>query len=128
MQINQTSAANATNVQSGKRRVFSGIQPSGDVQLGNYLGAIKGWVDRQDEKENFFCIVDLHALTVLQDPKELREQTRSLAAILFAAGLDPDKATLFIQSHVAAHSEACWVLNCVQWHSSLLAENSILSV
>ena len=73
----------------GVRTVFSGIQPSGDVQLGNYIGAIKGWVDRQAEKENYFCIVDLHALTVPQDPEELRFQTRSLAAMLFAAGLDP---------------------------------------
>ena len=96
-----------------KRRVFSGIQPSGDVQLGNYLGAIKGWVQRQAEKENFFCIVDLHALTTPQDPEELRHQTRSLAAMLFAAGLDPDECSVFIQSHVTAHAEACWVLNCV---------------
>ena len=96
-----------------KRRVFSGIQPSGDVQLGNYLGAIKGWVQRQAEKENFFCIVDLHALTTPQDPEELRHQTRSLAAMLFAAGLDPNECSIFIQSHVTAHAEACWVLNCV---------------
>ena len=98
---------------SGIRRVFSGIQPSGDIHLGNYLGAIKGWVDRQAEKENFFCIVDLHAMTVPQDPEELRDQTRSLAAMLFAAGLEPDKCTIFIQSHVTAHAEACWILNCV---------------
>ena len=96
-----------------KKRVLSGIQPSGDVQLGNYLGAIKGWVERQSEKENYFCIVDLHALTALQDPEELRRQTRSLAAMLFAAGLDPDQCAVFIQSHVTAHAEACWVLNCV---------------
>ena len=96
----------------GRRRVLSGIQPSGDVHLGNYLGAIKGWVDRQAEKENYFCIVDLHALTVPQEPDELREQTRSLAAMLFAAGLDPQKSTLFIQSHVTAHAELCWILNC----------------
>ena len=95
------------------RRVFSGIQPSGEVQLGNYLGAIKGWVERQEEKVNFFCLVDLHAITVYQDPEELRKQTRSLAAVLFAAGLHPDKSTVFIQSHVAAHAESCWVLNCV---------------
>ena len=96
-----------------KKRVLSGIQPSGDVHLGNYLGAIKGWVDRQADKENFFCIVDLHALTVTQDPNELRSQTRSLAAMLFAAGLDPSKCTVFIQSHVKAHAECCWVLNCI---------------
>ncbi len=98
---------------AAKKRVLSGIQPSGDVQLGNYLGAIKGWVERQSDKENFFCIVDLHALTALQDPDELRQQTRSLAAMLFAAGLDPDQCAVFIQSHVTAHAEACWVLNCV---------------
>ncbi|MDP6454623.1 MAG: tryptophan--tRNA ligase [SAR202 cluster bacterium] len=96
-----------------RRRVFSGVQPSGDSQLGNYLGAFKGWGDRQDEKENFLCIVDIHAITVDQDPEELRRQTRELAAMLFACGLDPDKSTLFIQSHVTAHAEACWILNCV---------------
>ena len=94
-------------------RVFSGIQPSGDVQLGNYLGAIKGWVDRQDEKDNFFCIVVLHALTVYQDPDNLNHQIKSLAAILFAAGLDPAKCSVFIQSHVKEHSELCWLLNCI---------------
>jgi tryptophanyl-tRNA synthetase len=96
-----------------KPRVFSGIQPSGDMQLGNYLGAVKGWVERQDEKENFFCIVDLHTLTVPQDPEELRRQIRALAAMLLAAGLDPARCTLFIQSHVRAHAEACWLLNCI---------------
>ena len=96
-----------------KRRVFSGIQPSGEVHLGNYLGAIKGWVDRQAEKENFFCVVDLHAITVLQDPDELRTETRSMAAILLAAGLDPALCTLFVQSHVTQHAEAAWILNCV---------------
>ncbi len=96
-----------------KPRVFSGIQPSGDMQLGNYLGAVKGWVARQAEKENFFCLVDLHTLTVPQDPEELRHQTRSLAAMLLAAGLDPGRCTLFLQSHVSAHAEACWLLNCI---------------
>jgi tryptophanyl-tRNA synthetase len=94
-------------------RVFSGIQPSGDVHLGNYLGAIKRWVEGQQAKENYFCIVDLHSLTVPQDPEILREQTRSLAALLLAAGLDPDQCALFVQSHVSAHAEACWLLNCV---------------
>lgn len=96
-----------------KKIVFSGIQPSGNFHLGNYLGAVKNWVARQEEKVNYFCIVDLHSLTVPQDPEELRFQTRSLAAILMAAGLDPDKSTIFIQSHVAAHAEGCWLLNCV---------------
>ena len=93
--------------------MFSGVQPSGDPQLGNYIGAFKGWVERQDEKENFFCVVDLHAITMDSDPEELRRQTRELAAVLFACGLDPAKSTLFVQSHVTAHAEACWLLNCV---------------
>lgn len=97
----------------GKKRVFSGIQPSGDMHLGNYLGAVKGWVDRQHERENFFCIVDLHAVTVPQDPETLRQQTRSLAAMLFASGLNPKNCTLFVQGHVPAHSEGCWILNCI---------------
>jgi tryptophanyl-tRNA synthetase len=105
--------ATVATPRTAKRRVFSGIQPSGDVHLGNYLGAIKGWAERQDQKVNFFCIVDLHAITVPQDPEELRKQTRSLAAILFACGLDPAKSTVFIQSHVTAHAEGCWILNCV---------------
>lgn len=96
-----------------KRVVFSGIQPTGNIHLGNYLGAVRQWVARQDEKVNYFCIVDLHSLTVPQDPAELRFQTRSLAAILMAAGLDPARSTIFIQSHVTAHAEACWLLNCV---------------
>ena len=96
-----------------KKRVFSGVQPSGEPQLGNYLGAFKGWVERQSEKDNFFCIVDLHALTVNPHPSDLRNQTRELAAILFACGLDPAKSTLFVQSHVKAHAEGCWHLNCV---------------
>ena len=96
-----------------RRRVFSGVQPSGDPQLGNYIGAFKGWVERQDEKENFFCIVDLHSITVDIKPEDLRRQSRELAAVLFASGIDPAKSTLFVQSHVTAHAEACWILNCV---------------
>ena len=96
-----------------KKIVFRGVQPSGDPQLGNYLGAFKGWVSKQSDKTNYFCIVDLHALTVAPDPIELRKQTRELAAILFASGIDPDKSTLFVQSHVTTHAESCWLLNCV---------------
>ena len=96
-----------------KKRVLSGIQPSGNIHLGNYLGAVKNWVAGQDDKENFFCVVDLHSITVYQDPTELRFQTRALAAMLLAAGIDPQKSTLFVQSHVTAHAEACWLLNCV---------------
>lgn len=95
------------------KRVFSGIQPTGNIHLGNYLGAVKNWVDAQEKNENFFCIVDLHSLTVPQDPDDLRFQTRALAAMLLACGIDPDKSTLFIQSHVKAHAEGAWLLNCV---------------
>ncbi|MCB9151324.1 MAG: tryptophan--tRNA ligase [Caldilineaceae bacterium] len=96
-----------------KKRVLSGIQPSGEFHLGNYLGAVRGWAARQDEKINYFCIVDLHSLTMPQDPTTLRAQTRSLAAILLACGIDPARSTLFVQSHVTAHVEACWLLNCL---------------
>ncbi len=112
MQTRESTAENHAETPT-RRRVFSGVQPTGDPQLGNYLGAFKGWVDRQEEKENFFCIVDLHAITVDQEPDELRRQTRELAATLFACGIDPAKSTLFVQSQVAAHAEACWILNCV---------------
>ena len=96
-----------------RKRVLSGIQPTGDLHLGNYLGAIKRWVDQQDEKENFICIVDLHAITIYQDPEALRNATRQVAALLIAAGIAPDRSTLFVQSHVRAHVEACWLLTCV---------------
>ena len=96
-----------------KKRVFSGIQPSGDFTIGNYFGAIRNWVRDQDEKINTFCIVDLHALTVPQEPEQLRLRTRSSFAWLIAAGLDPEKSTIFVQSHVKAHAEGCWLLNCV---------------
>ncbi len=96
-----------------RKRVFSGIQPTGVIHLGNYLGAIRQWVQRQDERDNYFCIVDLHSLTVYQEPEALRQQTRSLAAIYLAAGLRPETSCLFVQSHVTAHAEGCWLLNCV---------------
>jgi tryptophanyl-tRNA synthetase len=95
-----------------RKRVLSGIQPSGGLHLGNWLGAIRQWVEGQDEKENYICIVDLHAVTVWQDPAELRDNTRQLAALLLAAGIDPARTTLFVQSHVRAHAEACWLLSC----------------
>ncbi len=97
---------------SPKRRVLSGIQPSGTLHLGNYLGAVRQWVARQDERESFICIVDLHAITVPQDKDELRDNTRRLAAQLFACGIDPERTTLFLQSHVRAHTEATWLLLC----------------
>lgn len=99
--------------QETRTRVLSGIQPSGGLHLGNYLGAIQQWVTGQHEKESFFCIVDLHAITVPQDPQVLRANTRELAAQLLACGLDPDVCTLFVQSHVRAHAECSWLLQCV---------------
>jgi tryptophanyl-tRNA synthetase len=90
------------------------MQPSSDsLHLGNYIGALSNWVAMQDEFDAFFCVVDLHAITVPQDPKELRERTRSTAAQYIAAGIDPAKSTLFIQSHVPAHAQLAWVLNTI---------------
>src|SRR5215216_1473880 len=94
-------------------RIFSGIQPTGEKHLGNYIGAIRQYVSTQEQGDAFFCIVDLHSITVGYDPDDLRESTLSLAALLFAAGLDPDRCTLFVQSHVPAHSEAAWLLGSV---------------
>jgi tryptophanyl-tRNA synthetase len=97
------------------RRVFSGIQPSEIIHIGNYIGAVKRWVASQEsgEKENIFCIVDLHALTVQQDPQLLRERTFELMALFLAVGLDPEKSVLFVQSHVSTHAEGGWLLNCI---------------
>lgn len=94
-----------------KKRIFSGIQPSGNLHLGNYLGAIKQWVDLQDEYETIFCVVDLHAITVPQDPEELRKKTLEIAKIYLASGIDPTKSTLFVQSQVQEHTELAWILN-----------------
>ncbi len=100
-------------------RVFSGIQPSGTLTLGNYLGALKHFVVSQNEHEAFFCIVDLHALTVPQNPLELKQQIRTLAALYLAAGIDPEKATLFVQSQVSAHTELAWLLQCMSYIGEL---------
>ena len=94
-------------------RIFSGIQPTGAKHLGNYIGAIRNYVATQERGEAFFCIVDLHSITTDYEPEELREATLSLAALLFAAGLDPDRSTVFVQSHVSAHPEAAWLLGSV---------------
>ena len=95
------------------QRVFSGIQPSGIPTLGNYLGAIRNWVPMQDQNECLFCVVDLHAITQKQDPRELLSNTREMAATLLACGLDLNKCTLFVQSHVPAHAQLGWVFNCI---------------
>jgi len=86
-------------------RVLSGIQPSGDLHLGNFVGAVRHWVSEQDVTDSFFCIVDLHAITLPQDPAGLRRATLELAGLLLAAGIDPDRSTLFVQSHVHEHAE-----------------------
>lgn len=101
------------NIYNGPNRVFSGVQPSGDLHLGNYLGALKKFVKLQDEMECIYCIVDLHAITVWQDPKELAQQTRHIAAAYLASGVDPSKAIVYNQSSVRAHSELAWYFNCV---------------
>jgi tryptophanyl-tRNA synthetase len=96
-----------------KKRVFSGVQPSGNFHLGNYIGATKNWVANQHLYDNIFCIVDLHALTVPQDPHLLYQKTRELALVYLACGLDLEHCAIFVQSHVAAHAELTWLLNCV---------------
>jgi len=95
-----------------KRRIFSGIQPSGKVTLGNYLGALKNWAELQDEYDCLYCVVDLHAITVRQEPAVLRQQSVELFAQLIACGIDPEKNIIFIQSHVPQHTQLAWVLNC----------------
>lgn len=95
------------------QRVFSGIQPSGTLTIGNYLGAMKNFVELQDDADCLFCVVDMHAITVPQDPLQLRKNTMNLAALYIAAGINPDKSTLFAQSHVPAHAELGWILQCV---------------
>jgi len=96
-----------------KKRVFSGIQPSGNLHIGNYLGSIRNWVEDQDQYDNIFCVVDQHAVTVDYDPEELRRNTRQLVGIYLAAGLDPERSTLFVQSHVPEHTELTWFFNCI---------------
>lgn len=95
-----------------KKRVFSGIQPTGQIHLGNYLGAVKNWVDSQDEYENIFCVVNSHAITTTQDPKELQKNTYELAAMLLACGIDMEKSDLFIQSQIDEHPALSWILDC----------------
>ncbi|WP_298977381.1 tryptophan--tRNA ligase [uncultured Thermosynechococcus sp.] len=96
-----------------KKRVLSGVQPTGHLHLGNYLGAIRQWVARQADYENYFCVVDLHAITVPHNPAELAANTYTVAALYLACGIDPTHATIFVQSHVSAHAELTWLLNCV---------------
>ncbi len=100
---------------AAKPIIFSGVQPSGNLHLGNYLGALKNWVELQKEERYrpIFCVVDLHALTVTQDPTELRDKTLEIAKIYLAAGIDPEKSTIFVQSHLPQHSQLMWLLNTI---------------
>jgi tryptophanyl-tRNA synthetase len=100
-------------------RIFSGIQPSGDPHIGNYSGGFRQYATTQEEGEAFFCIVDLHAITITHDPGALREGTLDIAAMLFATGLDPERSTVFVQSHVSAHAEAAWLLSSVTSYGQL---------
>ena len=96
-----------------KKRILSGVQPTGDLHLGNWLGAIKNWVDLQKEHETFLCVVDLHAITTTHETKKLAENTLSTAALYMACGINPSECSIFVQSHVSAHAELCWILNCL---------------
>ncbi len=102
-----------------RQRVFSGMQPSGNSHLGNYLGAIRNWVMQQDQYENVFCVVDLHALSLPTDPAVLRANTLSLAGTMLAAGIDPERSILFVQSDVQEHTELCWLLSSVTQYGEL---------
>lgn len=97
---------------SEKSIIFSGVQPSGELSIGNYIGSLKNWVPVQETSDCIYCVVDQHAITVRQDPKMLKERTLDTLAIFLACGIDPDKSTLFVQSHVACHAELAWALNC----------------
>jgi tryptophanyl-tRNA synthetase len=97
---------------SMKKRVFSGIQPTGEIHIGRYLGAVRHWVAMQENYDDIICIVDLHAITVPQEPALLKGRIREFAGLLMAVGIDPERSILFVQSHVSAHSELAWILNC----------------
>ncbi len=103
---------NMENTPVAKKRIFSGVQPSGILTLGNYLGAIKNWVTLQEDYECLYCVVDLHAITVRQVPADLRRHTMEALALYIACGIDPEKSCVFVQSHVPAHTELSWVLGC----------------
>lgn len=104
---------------SDKKVIFSGVKPTGEPTLGNYLGALKNWVELQDDYDCYYCIVDLHAITVPQEPKDLRRRSLEILAQYIASGIDPEKNTLFFQSHVSAHAELSWVLNCISYMGQL---------
>lgn len=101
------------------KRVFSGIQPTGNIHIGNYLGALKQFVELQEDNECVYCIVDLHSITVPQDPKKLKESIKNVAALYLAVGVDPEKSTVFVQSDVSGHSELSWILTCCSYTGEL---------
>lgn len=104
---------------SNEKIIFSGIQPSGTITLGNYLGALANWVELQEQYKNYFCIVDMHSITVPQNPEELKQKTLLLLSQYLAAGIDPQKSTVFIQSHVPQHAELSWVLSTITYMGEL---------
>lgn len=103
----------------GKKVIFSGMQATGTLTLGNYLGALKNWVELENEYECFYCVVDMHSITVRQDPAELRKRARSLLTLYIAAGLNPEKNCIYYQSHVSAHAELSWILGCYTYMGEL---------
>jgi len=107
------------DIMEQKKVIFSGIQPSGKLTLGNYIGAVSNWLKLQDEYDCFYCVVDLHAITQYQVPKDLRRQTMEALAVYLACGLDPEKNTIFIQSHVPAHTESTWLLSSMTYFGEL---------
>ena len=102
---------------SEQPRVFSGVQPTGSLHLGNYLGAIRNFVDIQDDYDAVYCIVDLHAITVWQEPAELKQNILDVAAAYLACGIDPKRSTVFVQSEISGHAELAWILNCLLYTS-----------
>ena len=102
-----------TTMEEPRKRVFSGIQPTGNIHIGNYLGAIRHWVKLQAECACIYCVVDLHAITIPQDPMALKAKIREVAGLLMASGIDPQKSAIFVQSHISAHAELAWILNCM---------------
>ena len=102
-----------------KKVLFSGIQPSGNLMIGNYIGAIMHWVNLQEDHLSYFALVDLHTITVKQDPKKLRERCYDFLALYIACGLDPDRSAIFVQSHISAHAELAWLLNCYTYMGEL---------
>lgn len=107
------------NTNTNKPRIFSGIQPSGNITIGNYFGALKNWVEMQNDFETLYCVVDMHAITLRQEPAKLRAKTRELLALYIATGLDPETNIIYPQSHVRQHAELAWILNCFTYMGEL---------